>query len=227
MDEHPRRKRPSSKVNLTFSIIFHSVLLAVVFFFAAREGLVGKKMQALTATLVPKEKKAEPPKAKPEEPKVEEPKVATTPKPNMAPPKVESTAPPPDAAPAAAPEQVVLPSFQFSDGAHEVQSISNPVDLYKALIESSIRSRWNRPEDIDDSTLAAEVELDVDPKGRINGTRWVSGSGNQRWDNSIKSALAETPALSQPPPKGFPEKFIVRFDVAMVPMENSLQVGGQ
>src|SRR5215467_13600932 len=116
---HPRKKRNSSKVNLTISIIFHSLLIGAAFFFAARSGLVGKKMQALTATLVPKEKKPEPPKEKPPEPKVETPKVAATTKP-VAPPKVEAAAPPPDAAPSLAPAQVNLPAFQFSDGAHDV-----------------------------------------------------------------------------------------------------------
>ena len=37
-----RKKRNSSKVNLTISIIFHSALILVVGFFAAREESSGK-----------------------------------------------------------------------------------------------------------------------------------------------------------------------------------------
>ena len=65
-----RKKRNSSKVNLTISFIFHGILIVIVFFFAAREGLVGKKLKQLAVTMVPKEKKIEPPKEKPPEPKV-------------------------------------------------------------------------------------------------------------------------------------------------------------
>src|SRR5690242_17053675 len=130
-----RKKRNSSKTNLIFSVVFHALLFGVLGYFAAREGLVGKKMQALTATIVPKEKKPEPPKEKPPEPKVETSKVAQTPRPSTAPPKVETAPPPADVAPSVAPAQVNLPSFAFSDGAHDVQSISDPVEVYKSLIE--------------------------------------------------------------------------------------------
>ena len=58
-----------------------------------------------------------------------------------------------------------LPAFDFSDGAKEVQTISDPNAIYKALVEHTLRSRWNRPEDIADDTYVAEVELSVDSKG--------------------------------------------------------------
>jgi periplasmic protein TonB len=223
-----RRKRNNSKVNLTISIIFHSALIGLVFFFAARQGLVGKRMQALTATLVPKEKKPEPPKEKPAEPKVEPPKVAEAAKPVLAPPKVETAAAPPaDAQPSVAPAAVSLPAFQFSDGAHDVRSISDPMEIYKSLVEHALRSRWNRPDAMDDSALAAEVELNLDAKGRILGHRFVSGSGNAVWDDSVKNAVASTTAISQAPPKGFPAKFVVRFDVTTVPDENPLQISSR
>ena len=42
-----RKKTNSSKVNLTISFIFHGILIMVVFFFAAREGMLGKKLKQL------------------------------------------------------------------------------------------------------------------------------------------------------------------------------------
>src|SRR5262245_19183577 len=69
---HQRKKRNSSKVNLTISVVFHVLVIMAAFVFAAREGMLGAKMKQITATLVPKEKKPEPPKPKPEEPKPEE-----------------------------------------------------------------------------------------------------------------------------------------------------------
>ena len=225
----PRKKRNSSKINLIISIIFHSALTGLLFFFAAREGLVGKRMQALTATLAPKEKKPEPPKDKPAEPKVETPKVAATPRPAIAPPKAETAAAPPpaSAAPAMAPALASLPSFEFNDGAKEVQSISDPDEIYKALIERSLHARWNRPENVADDNYVADVELSIDVAGRVTGSRWLKGSGNGPWDDSVKKALAETKTIGQPPPKGFPARFLVRFDVATMPADNALQFSSQ
>jgi len=60
-----RRKRNSSKINLTISFVVHGILIFVIFFFAAREGMLGKKLKEITVTMVPKEKKPEPPKEKP------------------------------------------------------------------------------------------------------------------------------------------------------------------
>ncbi|PWU12959.1 MAG: hypothetical protein C5B50_20345 [Verrucomicrobia bacterium] len=227
----PRKKRNSSKVNLIISAIFHGLLVVAIFFFAAREGILGKKLKEITVTLVPKEKKPEPPKEKPAPPKVETPKVAEAPKTvAVAPPRVEThVAPPPpaDIAPAVAPPPAALPAFSFSDGAHDVQSVSDPNLLYKGLVEHTLRSRWQRPEDIADDNFAAEVELNIDPAGQIKGYLWQKGSGNTRWDDSVKNALAKTKAISRPPPKNFPPKFLVRFDVERLQSEEAPQLSVQ
>jgi hypothetical protein len=39
------------------------------------------------------------------------------------------------------------------------------------------------------------------------------GSGDAAWDDSVKKLLAETATVGRPPPIGFPEKVLVRFDV--------------
>jgi TonB family protein len=226
-----RKKRNSSKVNLTISFVFHGILILAVFFFAAREGLVGKRLKQLAVTMVPKEKKAEPPKEKPLEPKAASPKTDQTPKLAVAQPKMDTPAPPPapavDAAPAVAPPAASLPAFEFSDGAKEVQSISDPSEVYKALIEHTLRSRWNRPEDITDDAYVAEVELSVDAKGRVTEYRWLKGSGDKRWDDSVKAVVAQTQTISRPPPKGFPQRFPVRFDVETSRSEPVIQVSSR
>src|SRR5436190_20399364 len=127
-----RKKRSSSKTNLIISFVFHTVLIAAITYFAAREGLLGKKMKQLAVTMV-KEKKVEPPKPKEEEPKPEPPKTAEAPKANVPPPKTMAAAPPAsDTTPAVAPAAAVLPDIQFSDGAHNVEAISDPNGIYKA-----------------------------------------------------------------------------------------------
>ena len=226
-----RTKRNSSKINLTISFIFHGLLILVVFFFAAREGLVGKKLKQLAVTMVPKEKKPEPPKEKPAAPKPETAKADPTPKTAIPQPKMDTAAAPPpsavDAAPSVAPAAASLPAFEFSDGAKAVQTISDPNGIYKALIEHSLRSRWNRPEDMADETYVAEVEISVDAKGKVTESRWLKGSGNKRWDDSVKEVIAQTRTISRPPPKGFPQQFLVRFDVETSRTEPVIQLSSQ
>ncbi len=225
-----RKKRNSSKVNLIISAVFHGLLVACIFYFAAKEGLLGKKLKELAVTMV-KEKKPEPPKEKPPEPaKVEQPKPEEV-KASVPQPKVETAAAPPppaagDAAPAVAPAATALPSFDFSDGAHEVQSISDPNGIYKALVEHTLRAHWNRPEDVADDDFTAEVELSVDKSGTVEDSRWVKGSGDSRWDKTVKDAVAQLKSISRPPPQGFPEKFLVRFDVESTKSE-SIEFGNR
>jgi periplasmic protein TonB len=218
-----RKVRNSSNVNLIVSAAFHGALILAIVFFAAREGLIGKRMKQLAVTMVPKEKKPEPPKEKPPEPKLEPPKTPDPRQMNLPPPPAETptAAPPPPAAvsvaPAeAAPAAVSLPSFEFSDGAKEVSSISDPNSMYRALVEHAFRDHWNRPEDVADDKYVADAEVSVTPAGEVAQCRLVSGSGDKRWDASVKEALDETKRISRPPPKGFPGRFNIRFDVEVV-----------
>ena len=78
-----RKKRNSSKVNLLISFIFHTLIVVVMFYFAARQGLLGKQMKKIAVEMVkekPPEKPKEPEKPKAEPPKVETPKVVEKPK---------------------------------------------------------------------------------------------------------------------------------------------------
>jgi TonB family protein len=222
-----RRKKNSSKANLTISFIFHGILIAAVFYFAAREGILGKKMKTIMAEMVKEKKPVEPPKPKEEpkiaqQPKTEQPKtVAAVPQPQL---QVTPAPPPTEAPAAAAPPAVDVPTLDFSDGAKEVVTISDPKLLYKGLVELALRSRWERPDDIADETYVAEVELQIDPQGNVTGSKWIRGSGDARWDKSVKQAVAATKAINRPPPKGFPGTFLARFDVEMTRTEEVLKV---
>src|SRR6478752_997373 len=105
-----KKKKNSSKVNLTISTIVHVALVGALVFFAAKEGLLGKKLKQLTVTMVPKEKKPEPPKEKPPEPKTEPPKPAESPKATPQAPRVEQAA-------------AIVSDFSFNDGAKANQTI--------------------------------------------------------------------------------------------------------
>lgn len=227
-----QRKKNSSKINLTISVIFHGALVVAITFLAAREGMLGKKLKEITVTMAPKGPKKEPeqPKPKPEQPKTETPKPVETAKVNTAPPPVQASAPPPAPAentPIAAPAAVSVPAFDFTDGAKETVSVSDPNVVYKGLVELALRSHWNRPEDMDDSKFVAEVELSIDSQGKVIGSKFIKSSGNARWDNTVKVAVAATKVISRAPPKKFPSTCIARFDVATEETENLLQLSSR
>jgi outer membrane biosynthesis protein TonB len=216
--ENRRKAKRASRVSVAISAGFHLILVGVLLFFAAREGLLGKQLKKIAVTMVPKEKTPEKPKEKPPEPKVavepvkaEQPKTVQIQAPQIA--KAPAAAPPPSgAAPSAAPPPATLGSFDF-EGGKVVETTSDPNVLYKGFVEYTLRSHWTRPDGVVDDNFVAEVELAVDPSGRVTGSDWKKGSGNPVWDGSVKKALAETSSIGRPPPKGFPPKVLVRFDV--------------
>lgn len=204
----PKKPKNSSKANLTVSAIFHGLIVLVLFYFAAREGLIGKKVQSILVTKV-EEKKPEPEKPK-EPPKIEPPKVET---PKMEAPKVEA----PKAAPVEAPPVVAPPApevggFDFAGG-KTVVSESDPVLLYKGYMEYVLRSKWNRPEDLADDQYVAEVTVNINPQGALSGVKWEKGSGDAKWDQTVKDVFKAVNAIDRPPPTNFPDHVTIRFDV--------------
>jgi colicin import membrane protein len=89
----------------------------------------------------------------------------------------------------------------------------NPVGAYQGFIEGSIRSVWNRPEGVADLNYVAEVEVSVSAAGEIESPRLKQSSGDRRWDEAVLKAVTAARSLGRPPPAGFPDRFLVRFDV--------------
>jgi TonB C terminal len=205
----PKQQANSSKVNLTISVVFHAILILALLYFAAHEGYLGKKVKSILVTKV-EEKKPEPPKPK-EEPKVEPPKVET---PKMEAPKAEApkAAAPVTAPPVVAPAAVDVPSFEFGGG-KTVLSESDPVQLYKGYLEYALRSKWNRPENMEDDSFVAEVGVNVDKQGNLSNISWQKGSGNALWDQSVKDVFKSITQIDRRPPTNFPPNVVIRFDV--------------
>jgi hypothetical protein len=206
----PKKPRNSSKVNLTISAVVHGIIIAALVYFAAREGYLGKKLKEITVYKVekekppekPPEKKAEPPKEQPKP--VEQPKVAEAPKPQAAPPAV--------APPVIAPPSADVPSFEF-EGGKAVNSESDPVQLYKGYLEYTLRSKWNRPDNLPDENYVAEVAVNVDKQGNLSQTKWLKGSGDAQWDASVKNVFKLVQSIDRRPPTNFPPNVTIRFDV--------------
>jgi outer membrane biosynthesis protein TonB len=209
-----RKKSNSAKINLIFSTGLHVCFVLVIFFFAAREGLVGRKLQEITATLVPKEKPPEEkpklPEPMPEPPKEEAPKPVVAQTPQEAPPPSASV----DVPVAAAPAPSVAADFAFDDGAKIVETSTNAqVSYYKNFVEWTLRSHWTRPDGIADDSFVAEIEVKVDSAGKINSYSWKKNTGNKTWDDSVEKAIKEARSIGKSPPTNFPPAFLVRFDV--------------
>jgi outer membrane biosynthesis protein TonB len=200
----PKPKRNSSKA------VFHGLIIAALLYFAARQGYLGKQLKEITVYKVKEEKPPPPPPEKKIEPPKEEPKPVELPKVVEAP---KLSAAPVAAAPVVAPAATEVPDFVFNDGAKAVNSESDPVQLYKGYIEYTLRSKWDRPEDLPDDQFAAEVAVSVDPQGNLRETKWLQGSGNARWDASVQEVLKAVTAIDRPPPTNFPPAVVIRFDV--------------
>jgi outer membrane biosynthesis protein TonB len=207
----PRKVKNSSRVNLMISFAFHAVLVLVLFYFAAREGLLGKKLNKIAVQMI-KEKPPEKPKP-PEPPKIEPPKVE--------PPKVEAPkiveapkvqAPPVVAPTVVAPANNELPSFEFGGG-KTVETSSDPVQLYKGYLEYVLRQKWNRPDDEADDNFVAEVAVSVGRQGNIENSTWLKGSGDEKWDTTVKQVFQSVKNIDRPPPTNFPPRVTIRFDV--------------
>ena len=206
----PKPKKNSSKVNLTISFVFHALLIGVLVYFAAREGLIGKQLQKIAVEMV-KEKPPEKPK-EPEKPKVEPPKVEP---PKVEPPKMveeNKPAPPVVAPPVVAPPNDEAPAIEF-DGGKAVNTETDPVQLYKGYVEYSLREKWDRPENMDDDNYVAEVRVSVDKAGNLSNVVWQKGSGNEKWDQSVKDVFKVVQNIDRHPPTNFPPQVIIRFDV--------------
>ena len=221
---HQQRKRKDSteNQNVAIAMVFHGLLIAAIVLLAAHEGILGEKAKQFTAAIIAKEKPVEKPKPPPKPP---EPKIEDKPKelPKTPPPVKFATAAPaaPVNAPAPrtvavdqeAPEASVKADFAFSDGATAVQASSNPVEVYRGMVESTLRSRWVRPDGIEDQTFVAEVEVALGADGQISTHQIRKTSGNSKWDDSVKQVFSRVRSLGRPPPQGFPQKMMVRFDV--------------
>jgi outer membrane biosynthesis protein TonB len=207
-----RKKRNSSKVNLMISFAFHALIVVVALYLAARQGLLGKQLKKISIEMVrekPPEKPKEPEKPKPELPKVEPPKVVEKPKVIE---EAKSAPPPVPAPPTVAPPAAELPSFEF-EGGKAVETSSDLVQLYKGAVEYALRSKWQRPDNLADDSYVAEVEVSVDRKGQISDPIWEKGSGDTRWDESVKQVFKMVKSMDRPPPTNFPSRVTVRFDV--------------
>ncbi len=221
----PEPPKLVAKSNITLSIIVHSLVIVGLTFLAAREGILGEQFKEIAVVIVPKDKPKEEPEPEPEKPveeplveslKPEEPILAAE-APVVAAPEPAKSLPDP-AAPSrtvvssAPPPTTIAPDFFIPGGRRAVEASSDPTEVYRSLIEYTFHSAWNYPRDIGSADLLTEVEVSVDAAGNVTVKEWRL-SGNQAWDDSVRSVFRKGLVVRRPPPKGFPGTVIIRFDV--------------
>jgi len=114
--------------------------------------------------------------------------------------------------PPVAPPSVDLPSFEF-EGGKAVETSSDAVQVYKGYLEYALRSKWNRPDNLADDNYVAEVDIAVNRAGDVGDPVWRKGSGDPKWDESVRKVFAAVSRLDHPPPTNFPPRVTIRFDV--------------
>jgi TonB family protein len=214
-----RKPKNSSKSNLIISFVFHAILVIAILYFAAREGLLGKKLETLSENLV--KEKPKPPEKPPEPPKpVEPPKIVESPK--MADNTPKPAAPPPAELPSTvAPPPAELPSMDFGGG-RDVES-ADPVHVYKDYMERTLKAKWDKPENMDDDNYVVEMGVTVDKDGQLGAAVMQKSSGNQKWDDAVKQVFNVVKNFDQPPPTNFPTAVTIRFDVQLEEVDSILQ----
>lgn len=191
------------------SFIFHAALVVVLFYFAARSGILGNQLKKITISMVKEQKPPPKPKPPPPPPKIEPPKA---PPKVVQPPKIVEAPKVAPAQPIVAPPATVLPSLDFGGG-RAVATSSDPVELYKGAIEYAFRSKWDRPENMNDDNFVDEIQVSVSRDGQISDPQWEKSSGNAVWDESVRKAIEAVTSLDRPPPTNFPPTVVIRFDV--------------
>jgi hypothetical protein len=116
------------------------------------------------------------------------------------------------APPVVAPPSADVPAFEF-EGGKAVNSESDPVQLYKGYLEYTLRSKWNRPDNLPDDNYVAEVAVIVDKQGNLSQSKWLKGSGDDKWDASVKEVFRLVQNIDRRPPTNFPPNVTIRFDV--------------
>src|SRR5579863_8606242 len=161
----------------------------------------------------------EPPAVKPPEP--EAPAAAPEAQPvepesesAEAPSQEEGSAAPEAAAPESAPSTEVGQGIRLPASGNPFASSGTPgrkFSGYVDLVTSEIQRVYHQPPDLADRiSLAVWLQLRLDEQGKLLGYQLMRSSGNEKFDQSALSAIAQLKQL-RPPPSGMSHTIVVKF----------------
>lgn len=73
------------------------------------------------------------------------------------------------------------------------------MSVYGDIVKQLIKKNWRYAAFGTENNIAVQLEINIDPQGKITGSRVLTSSGNAMFDNSALSAVAQTQQL--PPPR--------------------------
>jgi len=76
---------------------------------------------------------------------------------------------------------------------------SGLMSVYGDIVKQIIKKNWRYAAFGTENNLAVQIEIKIDPQGKITGSRVVSSSGNNLFDTSAMNAVTQTQNL--PPPR--------------------------
>ena len=117
----------------------------------------------------------------------------------------QSAPPPPTRAPpTVAPPAAELPSFEF-EGGKAVETSSDPVQLYKGYAGIRVAVEMEPAGQPRRMTITwRRWTSTVDRAGEISDPVWRKGSGDPKWDDSVRQVFAAVKEMDRPPPTNFP-----------------------
>lgn len=84
--------------------------------------------------------------------------------------------------------------------------------IYARIAEEKIKENWRFPKIGVEENLMAQVEVEIDERGKIIRSRLVKPSGRKDFDISVLKAVQETGELPPPPAKTI-DKLIINFNL--------------
>lgn len=85
------------------------------------------------------------------------------------------------------------------------QQISE-INIYFSGVEDQIKSHWNLPKYLIDMDLTAQIEIQINNRGKMTSRQIVGSSGNELFDSQVLKAMES--ASPYPPPPASVQKII-------------------
>jgi TonB family protein len=88
----------------------------------------------------------------------------------------------------------ISPGTSLSEDAREAAEAS-----YLDIVRDSVRSQWVLPMLLARQSLSARMLIFINARGQVIGMKWISPSGDARFDDAVKNAIQASNPLPAPP----------------------------
>lgn len=89
---------------------------------------------------------------------------------------------------------------------------SGLIQIYGRIAETAIKEHWRFPR-VGGGNLVAQIEVRIDPGGKVLGTRVLVSSGRTDFDGSALRAIHEAEPLPEPPSRDI-KRLVINFNLS-------------